>query len=77
MSTAKKIEELTYIITNSADDRLINMVYALVKEYQAGSDDVSLSDEQESELERRISLRKNGKSTSHSWEEVQAKLKAI
>lgn len=77
MSTAKKIQELTYIITHSADDRLINMVYALVKEYQADSDDVSLSDNQISELESRITHRKSGESTSHSWKEVKAKLKAI
>lgn len=73
---AQKIEELTNIISNSDDSKLINLVYALVKEYQH-NDDVSISEEQQKILEERINKRKSGQSQSMTWKEVQSKLKAI
>lgn len=76
MSTAQKIQELTNIISKTSDSKLINMVYALVKEYQQ-SDEVELSEEQQNNLKLRISRRKSGESKSMTWEEVDAKLKAI
>ncbi len=76
MSTAQKIQELTNLISQTSDSKLINMVYALVKEYQQ-SDEIVLSEEQQDDLQLRISKRKSGKSKSMTWEEVQSKLKAI
>ena len=52
------------------------MVYALVMEYQQ-DDEIVLSDEQQNDLQLRISKRKKGNSKSMTWEEVQSKLKAI
>ena len=76
MSTAQKIQELTRLISQTNDSKLINMVYALVKEYQQ-SDEVVLSEEQQNDLNTRIQARKKGKSSSLTWDEVQSKLKAI
>lgn len=76
MSTAEKIKELTVLISQSDDTKLINMVYALVKEYQQ-KDEITLSKEQQTDLQLRVSKRKNGDSKQFTWEEIESKLKAI
>jgi len=76
MSTAQKIQELTNIISKSNDSKLINLVYALVKEYQENGE-MELFPEQQKDLGLRIEKRKSGETKSMTWEEVEIKLKAI
>lgn len=62
MATTIIKEELHRHIENG-DDRLLQMIYAVVKEYNAAS----LSKSNIKELEKRTVARKNGSSKTYNW----------
>lgn len=71
MNTTHLREELHQYI-NQADDRFIQLVYAMV---QADKQEQELLTQAEKEeLARRMKQHKNGQSKSYTWEEVKARL---
>lgn len=72
MNTTKIKEEL-YQYINQADDRFIQLVYAMVQADKKEQE--LLSQEEKEELERRIERHKNGQSKSYTWEEVKARIR--
>lgn len=60
-----------------ADERILKMVYALLKEYQKTPDSESLmTDAQKVEIDRRWKLHKSGKSKSYTIEEMRQHITA-
>ena len=71
MDTIKIKEELHQYI-NQADDRFIQLVYAMV---QADKREQELLSKQEiEELERRLERHKSGQSTSYTWDDMKNRL---
>jgi putative addiction module component (TIGR02574 family) len=71
MNTTKIKEEL-YEYINQADDRFIQLIYAMV---QADKKELGLLDQDEKdELDRRVERHKSGQSKPYTWEEVKARL---
>ena len=69
--TAIKIRQKVHSIIDNADDRILKVVYAMLKEYEKAETEPSiLSDKQKSEVDRRWNNHKNGKSKSYSIDEV-------
>ncbi len=69
--TAIKIRQKVHSIIDNSDDRILKVVYAMLKEYAKAEVESSiLSDEQKIEIDRRWNNHKNGKSKSYSIEEV-------
>jgi hypothetical protein len=76
--TTVKIREKVYEYINHADDRMLKAVYAMLKEYGDGPIAKSvLSNEQYENIEKRWKNHKNGKSKSHSLEEVKHRLQKL
>ncbi len=72
MNTTKIKEEL-YQYINQADDRFIQLVYAMVQADKKEQE--LLSQEEKEKLERRVERHKNGQSKSYTWEEVKARIR--
>lgn len=62
MLTAIIKEELHKHIENG-DDKLLKMIYAVVREYN----DIPISEKAVSEFEKRTEKRKNGNSKTYEW----------
>lgn len=71
-NTTQLREELHQYI-NQADDRFVQLVYAMVQADKKEQE--LLSQEEKEELERRVERHKNGQSKSYTWEEVKARLR--
>jgi hypothetical protein len=70
MGVAQIREELHRVI-NNADDRVLNLIYEMVK---ADSEPGILTADQREDLEKRIERHKSGESKSYSWPEARAKI---
>lgn len=57
------IKEVLHNYIDNGDDKLLQMIYAIVREY----DNVVLSEADTAELEARTARRKNGESEAHDW----------
>lgn len=73
MNTTKIKEELHQYI-NQADDRFLQLVYAMVQADKKEEQEL-LSQEEKEELERRMERHRTGQSKSYTWEEVKARLR--
>ena len=61
---------------NNADERMLKIVYAMLKEYEDTPAQKSvLSDEQYQEMEKRLKNYKNGKSKGYTIEQVRQHVK--
>jgi putative addiction module component (TIGR02574 family) len=74
MDNAEIKREIHEYIDNEADDRLVNLIYAMIIA-ETTPHDYSLTQAQKDELDGRIERHKNGESKSHTWEEVKAEMK--
>jgi len=70
MGAAQIREELHQFI-NSADDRVLNLIYGMMK---ADTEKEILSPEQQEDLDKRIARHKKGESKSYSWSEARAQI---
>lgn len=70
MSTTK-IRELLRDYISEADDRFVQMVYAMMKVNQ---EEVLLSEAEQEEIDRRVARHKKGESKSYSWAEVRSRI---
>ena len=57
------IKEVLHNYIDNGDDKLLQMIYAIVREYN----NVVLSEADTAELEARTARRKNGESKTHDW----------
>lgn len=73
MDTTKIKEELHQYI-NQADDRFIQLVYAMVQADKQEEKEL-LSQEEKEELEKRVERHRNGQSKSYTWDEVKSRLR--
>ncbi len=64
---AAQIREELHAFINRADDRVLNMIYGLMK---ADVEEHPLTSEQVTDLDNRIASHKKGESKSFSWEEA-------
>jgi putative addiction module component (TIGR02574 family) len=64
-----QIREELHDFINKADERMLNLLYEMVQ-----SDSGFLSKEQQEDLDRRINNHKAGRSASHSWPDVRARI---
>jgi hypothetical protein len=69
MGAAQIREELHQFI-NQADERVLNLIYGMMK---ADSENL-LTDEQQDDLDKRIARHKKGESKSYSWSEARAQI---
>ena len=74
MSTPQ-IRELLHEYINKADERLINLMYAMVQA-DMKEDDYELSAAHKRTLNERIAAHKANPSSGSSWEEVKARIKS-
>lgn len=71
MTTTEKRKHVTDFVKKEADEKLVNMIYALVQEYTNETYvRYELTDEQFQELEKERKLYKSGKAKTYSLEEV-------
>lgn len=70
MGAAQIREELHQFI-NSADDRILNLLYGMMN---ADSEKGILTAEQQEDLDKRIANHKKGESKSYSWSEARAEI---
>lgn len=70
MGVAQIREELHRFI-NRADDRVLNLMYAMMK---ADSVEGTLTADQQEDLDKRIARHKKGESKSYSWSEARAQI---
>jgi hypothetical protein len=56
---------------SEADDRFVQMVYAMMKVNQ---EEETLTEKEEEELKRRIARHESGESRSYSWPEARARI---
>ena len=70
MGAAQIREELHQFI-NSADERVLNLIYGMMK---ADSEKVILTTGQQEDLDKRIARHKKGESKSLSWKEAKAQI---
>jgi putative addiction module component (TIGR02574 family) len=73
MSTAQ-IRELLYAYINKADERFINLVYAIVQT-DSNEDNYELSAENRKISDERMAAHKANSSAGSSWEEVKTRIK--
>ena len=74
--TTIKIREKVNEYLNQADERMLKVVYAMLKEYENIPDQKSaLSDEQYKEMEKRLKNYKSGKSKGYTVEQVRQHVK--
>ena len=75
--TAVKIRQKVHSIIDNTDERILKVVYAMLKEYEKAEAESSLlTDEQREEVDRRWKNHKNGKSKSYTIDEVNKYVKA-
>ncbi|MBI2269394.1 MAG: addiction module protein [Bacteroidetes bacterium] len=75
--TAVKIREKVHSIIDNADERILKVVYAMLKEYEKVEAEPSLlTEEQKDEVDRRWENHKSGKSKSYTIDEVNKHVKA-
>lgn len=73
--TTVKIREKVFEYINHADERILKVVYAMLKEYEDTPGEKSVLSEKQYELiEGRWKNHKSGKSKSYSLEEVKKRL---
>ena len=70
MKTTKIREEIRDYISE-ADDRFVQMVYAMMKVNQ---EEAMLTEEEQEEVNRRVARHKSGESKSYSWPEARARI---
>lgn len=70
MKTTKIREEIREYI-NNADDRFIQMVYAMMK---VNKEDELLTEAERQEIDKRIARHKKGESKSYNWAEARAQI---
>jgi len=70
MGAAQIREELHQFI-NHADERILNLMYGMMK---ADSEKSILTAEQQEDLDKRIASHKKGESKSYSWSEARAQI---
>ncbi len=70
MGAAQIREELHQFI-NHADERILNLMYGMMK---ADVEKGILTTEQQEDLDKRIASHKNGESKSYNWSEARAKI---
>lgn len=74
--TALKIREKAHSIIDNADERILKVVYAMLKEYEKVEAEPSmLTEEQNEEMDRRWERHKSGKSKSYTIDEVNKSVK--
>ena len=74
--TTIKIREKVNEYLNNADERMLKVVYAMLKEYENRPAQKSvLSDEQYKEMEKRLKNYKSGKSKGYTVEQVRQHVK--
>ncbi|MBW8050989.1 MAG: hypothetical protein FVQ77_11760 [Cytophagales bacterium] len=71
MSTTKIREELHQTI-DQGDERLVKMIYAMVREYN--NEEFELSDEHKKILDERLASHKADPRSGSSWGEVKARI---
>jgi predicted GIY-YIG superfamily endonuclease len=69
MGAAQIREELHQFI-NQADDRVLNLLYGMMKADNGGL----LTQEQQDDLDKRIARHKSGESQSYTWSEARTKI---
>lgn len=75
--TALKIKAKVHDYIEHADERILKVVYAMLKEYEKNEDSTSwLTEEQKLEIDKRWENHKKGKSKSYSVEEAKKFVKA-
>jgi putative addiction module component (TIGR02574 family) len=70
MNTLEKrdyIHNFLYVVDDSIIDEMYKQVQSIVER------EISLTEDQEEELERRVARHKSGQSKSFSWEEVKTR----
>ncbi len=74
--TTVKIREKVNEYLNNADERMLKVVYAMLKEYENTPVQKSvLSDEQYKEMQKRLKNYRNGKSKGYTIEQVSQHVK--
>ncbi len=69
--TTIKIREKVHSIIDNADDRILKVVYAMLREYEKVETTTSmLTEEQKEEIDNRWENHKSGKSKSYTIDEV-------
>ena len=68
---ASQIREELHQFINHADERVLNLIYGMMK---ADIEPGILTTEQQEDLDKRISSHKKGESKSHSWSEARAQI---
>jgi hypothetical protein len=68
---AAQIREELYQFINNADDRILNLMYGMMK---ADREKAILTVEQQDDLDKRIMSHKNGESKSYSCSEARAQI---
>jgi hypothetical protein len=63
---AAQIREELHDLINQADDRLLNLIYGMMK----ADRDTQLTDEQLEDLDKRIARHKKDESVSYTWPEA-------
>ena len=66
---AAQIREKLHQFINQADDRILNLMYGMMK---ADTPKGVLTREQEEDMDKRIASHKSGESKSYSWSEARA-----
>ncbi len=70
-----QIRELLHEYINKADERLINLMYAMVQA-DMKEDDYELSDTHKKILDERIAAHKANSSSGSSWDEVKTRIRS-
>jgi len=77
MALKQKIREnLHKIIDQVEDEKILEAVYTILEKEVKVVTDFELSDEQKSELDRRVKRHKNGETKSYSWEDAKQKVRS-
>lgn len=69
-----QIRELLHDYINKADERFINLMYALVQA-DMNEEDYELSESHKKILDERLAAHKSNPSSGSSWEEVKGRIK--
>lgn len=72
---AAQIREILHEYIDKADERFINLMYAMVQA-DMNEENYELSDKHKKILDERISAHKANPSLGSSWEEVKARIKS-
>lgn len=64
------IKEKLQEYINSGDEKLLNLMYLVAKEYTKAEEEYSLTEEELAELDRRRKKRQSGESKGYSWSDA-------